>query len=86
MSILSFENPVSHPSQERWLLVAESRVASVAKEVGARVELCERLEGREVEGAEWKHPLSSRLVPSLLGEHVADDVGTGVVRCLPVLL
>ncbi len=66
------------------LLVAADRVAAVTQELGrhaARVR--GPWKGRELEGAEFRHPFLDLRVPAVLADYVTLDAGSGIVHTAP---
>ena len=41
------------------------------------------LQGRKLEGVQFKHPFLDKIVPLLMGTHVTEDAGTGLVHIAP---
>ena len=67
-----------------YLILASELVDAVAKRAG--VENVKRLAaatGAALEGLQLQHPFYDRIVPTILGEHVTVDAGTGAVHTAP---
>ncbi len=69
---------------ERYLILADERIPTVAQEVGLQgIEKAGSCSGREWEGLECKHPFYDRTSACILGDHVTLEQGTGCVHTAP---
>ncbi len=78
-------NPdVDTPASTELLVLASELAASVLQRAGIveSVELA-RARGAAIEGLRLQHPFYDRVVPTILGEHVTLDSGTGAVHTAP---
>lgn len=71
------------PVEGRRLLVAEARVDALQEALGRQLSVRATLPGSQLAGHTCVHPLSSRHVPLLFGDHVTDTAGTGLVHTAP---
>lgn len=70
-------------SGEHLLLAKELMTTCLARYAVTDYEVIRELSGSALEGLLLQHPISDRLVPIVLGEHVTDDAGTGAVHAAP---
>ena len=71
-------------SNERFFVVAKDLVEEFAKEVELEsYQLIKSIPGKDLEYVSYVHPLNGRVCPVILGEHVGDDAGTGLVHTAP---
>lgn len=69
-----------------YLIIANDLVESVLsndKDASLKYELVAKQKGKLLEGLFFNHPFYERVVPIILGEHVATDTGTGLVHTAP---
>lgn len=65
-------------------VVAETLLEDIKRVLGwEHVETCGMLKGSELELKTYKHPLYDRTSPIIVGEHVTDTDGTGLVHTAP---
>lgn len=68
---------------ERLILTSEL-VANVMKEIGAeQYQVLGQAKGKALELLKFQHPFYAFSVPFILGEHVGNDAGTGLVHTAP---
>lgn len=74
---------VLNVSGTRYILVKSlvEKVAAVLKFENYTIE--ETFQGTELEHVQYTHPLNGRICPVILGEHVTDTDGTGLVHTAP---
>lgn len=66
------------------LLLAEARAEAVLADLGLQPERrWGPFSGKQLEGWKARHPYLERQVPVILGEHVTDESGTGLVHTAP---
>jgi len=66
------------------LLLAEARMGVVLGELGLTAQgVSGPFLGKDLEGWQAQHPYLEREVPLILGDHVTDDSGTGLVHTAP---
>src|SRR5690554_4582808 len=66
------------------LIVLESLLKHLEEELALEnVKVLKKLKGLQLEGLNYKHPLYDRISPVILGEHVLDSDGTGLVHTAP---
>ena len=70
-----------------YLMVAENLYPQLAQEgkvlYGKSIVANPELKGSELEGINFRHPFIDRLSPVLVGDHVTDEAGTGIVHTAP---
>eukprot|EP01133_Synstelium_polycarpum_P003636 gene3636-4166_t len=64
-------------------LVSAERVAHLAKSFGTELKELARFKGTQLAGAKATHPLYPRASPILLGDHVVEGSGSGLVHTAP---
>lgn len=68
----------------RYYVCGKNRLKALTDQLGfSDVEIVKTLFGWEMEGLTYKHPLYDRVSPVILGEHVTDGDGTGLVHTAP---
>ena len=68
----------------RYYVLGKNRLSALTELLGlSDVEVVKTVFGWELEGLTYKHPLYDRVSPVILGEHVTDDDGTGLVHTAP---
>jgi isoleucyl-tRNA synthetase len=68
----------------RRLLVGHALVETLTKELGWQsVKQLKLIQGKELEGVTYRHPLYDRISPVILGDHVTTEDGTGIVHTAP---
>ncbi len=78
------EGPQASDGSRRLLVVAEALVARVLQRYGVEdVVVLGRTQGAGLEGQKLLHPFYDREIPVILGDHVSDEDGTGVVHTAP---
>jgi isoleucyl-tRNA synthetase len=70
------------PSGER-LVLARERIDAIAVELKALLTVVATTGGKKLEGLKARHPFAGREVPVILGDHVTQDSGTGMVHTAP---
>ncbi len=66
------------------LLLLKTLAEATAKEIGLKqLTLIKTVKGKELEGIKTKHPFYDRLSPIIVGEHVTEESGTGLVHTAP---
>ena len=65
------------------LVVAAARQEALSEALGRSLTGLRSFPGSSLAGRSCAHPLSSRPVPVLFGNHVSDDAGTGLVHTAP---
>ncbi len=66
------------------LLIADPLVKDVMARYGIdQYRVVANCRGKDLEGVKLKHPFYAREVPTILGEHVTTDAGTGAVHTAP---
>lgn len=72
------------PRGNERLLIADSLVKDVMARYGIEsYRVIANCRGRDLDGVKLKHPFYAREVPTILGEHVTTDAGTGAVHTAP---
>lgn len=70
-------------SGEKYVVV-ETLLPAITKILGwQNVEVIDRIKGSDLEYKQYKHPLYDRVSPIIVGEHVTDTDGTGLVHTAP---
>ena len=65
-------------------IVGKSRLEALVEILGWKDhKILKTFKGSELENLEYKHPLYNRQSPIILGEHVTDEDGTGLVHTAP---
>lgn len=65
-------------------IVGKSRLEALVEILGWQDhKVLKTFKGSELENLEYKHPLYNRHSPIILGEHVTDEDGTGLVHTAP---
>ncbi|MCD4826207.1 MAG: isoleucine--tRNA ligase [Acholeplasmataceae bacterium] len=65
-------------------IVTETLLEQVSNELGFEdVKILKRYKGQELELNTYKHPLYDRISPIIVGDHVTDTDGTGLVHTAP---
>ena len=65
-------------------IVGKSRLEALVEVLGWKDhKVLKTFKGSELENLEYKHPLYNRQSPIILGEHVTDEDGTGLVHTAP---
>ena len=74
-----------HHEKRRWLLLASSLVPSALARYGVGESVAHaHVQGDVLAGALFAHPFyAERDIPVLLGDHVSDEDGTGIVHTAP---
>ena len=74
-----------HHGKRRWLVLASSLVPSALARYGVGETLAHaHVTGDALAGADFAHPFyAERHIPVLLGDHVSDEDGTGIVHTAP---
>jgi isoleucyl-tRNA synthetase len=68
----------------RKLLVGHALVETLTKQLGWQsVKPLKLLQGKDLEGVTYRHPLYERVSPVILGDHVTTEDGTGIVHTAP---
>jgi isoleucyl-tRNA synthetase len=68
----------------RKLLVGHALVETLTKQLGWQsVHQLKLLQGKDLEGVTYRHPLYDRVSPVILGDHVTTEDGTGIVHTAP---
>ncbi|MBE2897597.1 isoleucine--tRNA ligase [Pasteurellaceae bacterium 20609_3] len=71
-------------SAGRYFILTTNLVDSVMKAINAAdYQVLGTVKGRDLELLEFQHPFYDYTVPVILGEHVGDDAGTGLVHTAP---
>lgn len=71
-------------SNERFYVVAKDLVEEFTKEVGIEnFQHIKTISGKDLEYVTYTHPLNGRICPVILGDHVGNDAGTGLVHTAP---
>ncbi len=78
-----FNYAVIQVGQEKYV-VAETLVNALQKELKwSEVNVLGLIKGQDLEHQQYKHPLYERISPIIVGEHVTDTDGTGLVHTAP---
>lgn len=65
-------------------VVAESLLNTVTEKLGfEKPQIIHKFKGYELENEQYRHPLYDRLSPVIVGDHVSDEDGTGLVHTAP---
>lgn len=64
-------------------IVASERVDALKEELNEDVQVLDQVTGKDLLGAQYKHPLNGQLNPVIAGEHVTAESGTGLVHTAP---
>lgn len=71
-------------SEERFFVVAKDLVEEFTKETGIeKYQYIKSILGKDLEYVTYTHPLNGRICPVILGDHVGNDAGTGLVHTAP---
>ncbi|MBE2893568.1 isoleucine--tRNA ligase [Spirabiliibacterium falconis] len=71
-------------SQGKYFILTANLVDNVMKAIDAAdYQVLGTVSGRELELLEFRHPFYDYTVPVILGDHVGDDAGTGLVHTAP---
>src|SRR5690554_7280577 len=66
------------------LILLETLLPSLKEKLNLeKVLILKQFNGKDLEGLKYKHPLYDRISPVILGEHVTDTDGTGLVHTAP---
>src|SRR5690554_949027 len=66
------------------LILLETLLPSLKEKLALeKVVILKQFMGKELENLKYKHPLYDRISPVILGEHVTDTDGTGLVHTAP---
>lgn len=66
------------------LILLESLLPKLKEKLGLeKVLILKQFNGKDLENLTYKHPLYDRVSPVILGEHVTDEDGTGLVHTAP---
>lgn len=77
-------NYVLFKTNKKKYLVTETLLNQVSKELGfSDVEVLKTYKGKDLELETYKHPLYDRISPIIVGDHVTDTDGTGLVHTAP---
>lgn len=78
------------PGREQKLVVADALIEALQAKLGCQLSKLTRIKGSELEGASYRHPLSSlggdlaRDSPVVIGgDYITTDSGTGLVHTAP---
>jgi isoleucyl-tRNA synthetase len=79
-----FKYVTAEDAEGNVYLLAEDRLEPFLAETGVKfTRRAERLEGRQFEGARFRHPFLDREIVGVLADYVTLDQGTGIVHTAP---